>query len=189
MQILVVFGLFRSFLPAIWLTGSFYVAPALMPCYIYLFFQRAWKIIGTFITPSPWNTICHVVKVYLRYMSNSWVQRIQLKCGISIKADRSSYQLLGLNLLTLNWILTKKLLPKGIMAVFTSLLNSTQANEQTQNKLSNDLSRWVRQYQDSESHAPPQVTTITLPLLTEKYKLIVTCQNTQPNNIIYILLS
>ena len=78
MQILVVFGLFRSFLPAIWLTGSFYVAPALMPCYIYLFFRRAWKIIGTFITLSPWNTICHVVKVYLRYMSNSWVQRIQL---------------------------------------------------------------------------------------------------------------
>ena len=157
--------------------------------YIYLFFQRAWKIIGTFITPSPWNTICYVVKVYLRYMSNSWVQRIQLKCGISIKADRSSYQLLGLNLLTLNWILTKKLLPKGIMAVFTSLLNSTQANEQTQNKLSIDLSRWVRQYQDSESHAPPQVTTITLPLLTEKYKLIVTCQNTRPNSIIYIHLS
>ena len=67
MQILVAFRLFRSFLPAIWLTGSFYVAPALMPCYIYLLFQRAWKIIGTFITPLPWNIICHVVKVYPRY--------------------------------------------------------------------------------------------------------------------------
>ena len=91
----------------------------------------------------------------------------------SIKADRSSYPLLGLNSLTPNWILTKKFLPKGITAVFTSLLNSTQVNKQIHNKLRIDLSRWVREYQESESWAPPQLTTVTLPPLTEKYNLIV----------------
>ena len=90
-----------------------------------------------------------------------------------IKADRSSSQLLGLNSLTLNWILTKKFLPKGITAVFTSLLNSTQVNKQIHNKLRIDLSWWVREYQKSESWAPPQLTTVTLPPLTEKYNLIV----------------